>query len=453
VRRLAVFTTHTPVPAGHDEFPEDMAEAYLGWMREALGLSLDEFMALGDTREEAAGEVVQGIAEAAAEDGLLRMNVEDAVEDEFEVAPEPTPPHPPAPRMLGVTPLSIRMARSTNGVSAKHGEVSRAMWQGLFPERAGDVPIHHVTNGVHARSWISPLLWDLYDRHLGADWPSRVRDRDFWDRVGEIPNAELWAVHQILKERLVSYARHRTAQTMVARGDSPELVAEAYELFDPRALTIGFARRFAGYKRGDLLFHDADRLAELLGDPERPVQVLFAGKAHPNDGEGKGIMRRVVELAREPRFAKWIVFLEDYDINIARHLVRGVDVWLNNPRRPLEASGTSGQKVAVNGGLNLSVLDGWWLEGYDGANGWAIGGTEAGLAHDEEDRRDAASLYELLAGEVLPLYYDREGGVPHGWVEMMKRSIKTLTPVYNTDRMVAEYAERFYAGQEVGSLR
>jgi starch phosphorylase len=357
--------------------------------------------------------------------------------------------------MLGVTPLSIRMCRATNGVSAKHGEVSRAMWRGLFPDRAlGEVPIDHVTNGVHARSWIAPLLWVLYDRHFGPDWPERLADRAFWSRVHEIPDEQLWSVHQILKERLVTYARHRTAQIMVARGDSPEAVAEAYELFDPRALTIGFARRFAGYKRGDLLFYDTERLAELLGDTERPVQILFAGKAHPNDGEGKYVLRRVVELARDPRFARWVVFLEDYDINIARQLVRGVDVWLNNPRRPLEASGTSGEKVAVNGGLNLSVLDGWWCEGYDGTNGWAIGGTESGLAHDVEDQHDAESLYDLLAERVVPLYYDRgEDGVPRGWVAMMKRAIETLTPVYNTDRMVAEYAERFYMSEEAFAPR
>jgi len=347
-----------------------------------------------------------------------------------------------------MTPLSIRMTRSANGVSAKHGAVSRAMWSALFPGASVDeVPIGHVTNGVHARTWIAPLLASLYDRHLGDDWSERICDAALWQRVGDIPDDELWSAHQILKERLVAYTRHRMAQSMIARGDHPDAVAGAYDLFDPRALTIGFARRFARYKRGDLIFHDLDRLAELLGDAERPVQILFAGKAHPNDGMGKDTLRNVVRLARDPRFARWIVFLEDYDINVARHLVRGVDVWLNNPRRPQEASGTSGEKAALNGGLNLSVLDGWWCEGYAPGNGWAIGGTEEGLFWREEDRQDAESLYSLLENDVVPLFYDRPAGLPRGWIAMMKRSIESLTPRFNTDRMVAEYAERIYSGE------
>ena len=356
----------------------------------------------------------------------------------------------PGDPAFGVTPLAIRMCRLTNGVSAKHGEVSREMWRGLFPGRlVTEIPIRHVTNGVHARTWIAPSLSSLYDRYLGEDWPLRITEPALWEGVHKIPNEELWAVHQALKERLVAYSRHRIAQARVARGDAPDRVSMAYELLDPRALTLGFARRFAAYKRGDLLFHDPDRLAALFGNPERPVQILFAGKSHPADGEGKHILRKVIEWAHDPRFARWVGFLEDYDINVARHLVRGVDVWVNNPRRPLEASGTSGEKVAFNGGLNLSVLDGWWCEGFTGDNGWAIGGSEVGLPYHEEDRADADSLYATLAESIIPLYYDRaDDGVPQAWVEMMKRSIRTLCPRYNTDRMVAEYVEDFYFSED-----
>jgi starch phosphorylase len=344
-----------------------------------------------------------------------------------------------------MTPLAIRMSRATNGVSRTHGDVSRAMWRALFPRcDVEDVPITHVTNGVHARTWVAPLLASLYARYLGEDWADHVSDQELWRGVRDIPDDVLWAAHQVLKDRLVAYARHRTAQVMVAQGIAPDLVSGAYELLDRRALTIGFARRFASYKRGDLIFTDPDRLARLLGDVDRPVQFLFAGKSHPNDGMGKDILRNVVRMARDPRFARWVVFLEDYDINVARHLVHGVDVWLNTPRRPQEASGTSGEKVALNGGLNMSVLDGWWCEGYDGTNGWAIGGTEPWLFWKEEDRQDAESLYALLERDVVPLYFDRENGVPRGWVRMMKRSIETLAPTFNTDRMVMEYATRMY---------
>ena len=409
VKQSAVFTTHTPVEAGHDEFDEHMTAEYLGWLRDGLGLSQDALMDLG--------------ADRAAGTGV----------------------HSNAPRKFGLTPLAIRLSRNVNAVSAKHGEVSRSMWHRLFPALSvAEVPIEHVTNGIHARSWIAPLLWALFDRYLGEEWCDRISDRELWTRIHDVPDQELWEIHQILKERLVSYVRHRTAQTAVARGEAADAVEAAYGLFEPNALTIGFARRFASYKRGDLVFFDPDRLEALLSDPERPVQLIFAGKSHPNDGMGRDIVRNVVRFASEPRFRRWIVFLEDYDINVARHLVRGVDVWLNNPRRGLEASGTSGEKVALNGGLNLSVLDGWWSEGYTGDNGWAIGGTEEGLHYLEEDRRDADSLYDLLASEVIPLFYDRADGLPKAWIRTMKRSIETIAPIYNTDRMVAEYASRFY---------
>jgi starch phosphorylase len=449
VRRRAVFTTHTPVPAGNDEFSFEMMDHYFGEYWPQLGLSREEFLSLGSEVESLSDAIADAVAELRKNGPFdeYRQGLLQAMP--LHLAEVDVPPFSPR-HVFGVTPLAIRMCRATNGVSLKHGEVSRAMWHQLFPDRsASEVPIRSVTNGIHLRTWISPMMWVLFDRYFGEDWTSRISEASLWERLAEIPDAELWRVHQLLKDRLVSYSRHRLAQVRLARGDSPERVAGSYDLLDPRALTIGFARRFAAYKRGDLLFHDPERLAPIFADPDRPVQILFAGKAHPNDLEGKQVLRRVVEWAQEPRFKRWIVFLEDYDLNIARHLVRGVDVWLNNPRRPLEASGTSGQKVAVNGGINLSVLDGWWCEGFTGDNGWPVGGTLAGLPPADEDELDAASLYDTLTTRIIPLFFDRgDDGVPHGWVAMMKRSIQTLAPMFNTDRMVSEYAMNFYVAED-----
>lgn len=446
VRDLCVFTTHTPVPAGHDEFPTSMTEQYLGWMRRELNLSLDEFMRLASEANPVDGDANQ-TTESPLLTASMAANADGAPSHASAVALVAEPPAPAVDhRKFGVTPLALRLARSANGVSRKHGEVSREMWQKMYPKRAADeVPIDFITNGVHAGTWIAPLLWVLYDRHFGDDWPRQMRHESLWERIDEIPDDELWRVHCVLRERLVAYARHHVARGLTARNAPESEVDAAHKLFDPSALTIGFARRFAGYKRGDLLFYDLERLATLIEDAKRPIQVMFAGKAHPADEEGKKILRNVVEFTRDPRFARWIVFLEDYDLNIGRHLVHGVDIWLNNPRRPLEASGTSGEKVALNGGLNLSVLDGWWIEGYDGTNGWAIGDDDDGQPHQIEDRRDAESVYALLEDECIPMFYDRGAdGVPHRWVAMMKRSLKTLTPKFNTDRMLVEYAEKFY---------
>jgi starch phosphorylase len=322
------------------------------------------------------------------------------------------------------------MCRSTNGVSRKHGEVSRALWQKLFPGKTvTDVPITHVTNGVHVPTWSSPLLRWLFEKYMGDDWEAKLLDQSAWnDAVARISDEDLWFVHSQLKERLVAFVQTRAPQTTL----------------NPSALTIGFARRVAGYKRWALLLTDRQRLLRLMSNEERPVQFIFAGKAHPQDEGSKKVLQLLAQWKNDPAVNRRAVFLEDYDQEIARQLVQSVDVWLNVPRRPQEASGTSGEKVAINGGLNLSILDGWWMEGYDGTNGFAIGnGTDAGDV-DQIDAADAESLYRVLEQEVVPLYYNREQGLPRQWIAMMKSAIRTLAPQFNSNRMVEEYARRIY---------
>ena len=403
VRQQCVFTTHTPVAAGNDEFDATVVSNAFGqdYIRE-LGLTLDEFLALG--------------------------RVEPTNKEE----------------RFGLTPLAIRMCRSTNGVSQKHGEVSRALWQKVWPgKQLHDIPITHVTNGVHAPTWVSPLLRDLYERFVATDWEILLRDRSLWELgIAQLPSEELWKTHLLLKQRLVAFISYRLSQAKQLAGS--ENLAER---FDPDALTIGFARRVAGYKRWNLLLTDVARLARLMNNEKRPVQFVFAGKAHPQDEGSKKILQQLNQWQYGPSARERAVFLEDYDQEIARQLVHSVDVWLNVPRRPLEASGTSGEKVAMNGGLNLSILDGWWLEAYDGTNGFAIGSNidvEQGV---DVDLADAESLYRVLEEEVVPIYYEREAdGLPHKWITMMKRAIQTLGPQYNSDRMVDEYARKIYTG-------
>ena len=406
VREHCVFTTHTPVAAGNDEFEIDLLTRSFGPSFETeLGLSHEEFVALGRT--------------------------------------DPTN----AREAFGLTPLAIRMCRSTNGVSRKHGEVSRALWQKLWPQDTVDqIPITYVTNGVHAPTWIAPLLRSLFEKHLGGDWQSTSRDRMAWARaVGQIPDEELWTAHLLLKDRLVAFIRQRSLVARVSRGESAESAAAARDMFEPGALTIGFARRVAGYKRWNLLLKDPERLRRIINNPDRPVQFVFAGKAHPQDQEAKLILQEVAQWESSAGVGNRSVFLQNYDHEIARQLVQSVDVWLNVPRRPLEASGTSGEKVAMNGGLNLSVLDGWWLEGYDGTNGFAVGNEIPALAATDIDASDAESLYRVLEQQVVPLYYDRDGdALPRKWIAMMKNSIATLIPEFNSDRMVDEYARRIY---------
>jgi starch phosphorylase len=407
VRQQCVFTTHTPVAAGNDEFDAMLVMSAFGkeYLQE-LGLTQEEFLALG--------------------------RVESTNKTE----------------RYGLTPLAIRMCRSTNGVSLKHGEVSRSLWQKLWPDKKlEDIPITHITNGVHAPTWVSPLLRYLFEKYIGADWEKKLREQDVWnDAVTRISDEELWIAHSLLKERLIAFVRHRTTQSRLAAGEKADYIEAAKTMFDHEALTIGFARRVAGYKRWNLLLSDQERLLRLINNEERPVQFVFAGKAHPQDEGSKLVLQKLAQWKYDTAVRHRAVFLEDYDQEIARQLVQSVDVWLNVPRRPMEASGTSGEKVAMNGGLNLSILDGWWLEGYDGNNGFAIGNGTDTTAVAAIDALDAESLYRTLEQDVVPLYYNRDGsGLPRQWIAMMKRAIQTLAPKYNSNRMVEDYVRRIYS--------
>jgi starch phosphorylase len=342
--------------------------------------------------------------------------------------------------------LALKLSRRANAVSALHGQVSRAMWTSLFPGVAEErVPIGHITNGVHVRTWLAPQMQQLYDRHLGHDWPSRCAEPGCWEAIENVDDGELWETHQTLKTRLINFARRRAAQSAERRGEPEVFVEQQRSALNLDALTIGFARRFATYKRANLILQDLERIVSLINDPQVPIQFVFAGKAHPRDRPGKDILQRIVGLMRDPRFAGKVLFVEDYDINVGRHLVQGVDVWLNTPRRPLEASGTSGQKVVLNGGLNLSILDGWWAEAYDGLNGFAVGAGETHTSIETHDRRDGEALLRVLREEVIPLYYDRDrDGVPRRWIARMKRTIRTLGWRFSADRMVTDYVLKAY---------
>lgn len=400
VRAATIFTTHTPVPAGIDRFPRPLMEKYFtGWCEE-VGIPFERLMALGH----APGE---------PEDAPFNMAV-----------------------------LGLRLAGRANGVSRLHGSVSRLMFSGLWPGvPVEEVPISAITNGVHPPTWVAPEMTDLLDRYVLPEWQEAGPDR--WARIADAPDEDIWRVREQCRQRLVAYVRARLRAAEVARGGAEAAWVDA--VFDPRALTIGFARRFASYKRATLLLSDPDRLRRLLLDPDRPVQLVFAGKAHPADEAGKEMIRQIVQFARRPDVRHRVVFLEDYDIATARALYQGCDLWLNHPRRPLEACGTSGQKAALNGALNCSVLDGWWDEMYDGENGWAIPSAEH---HDDLDRRDeveATSLFELLEREVVPLFFERdETGVPRRWVQRIRHSLATLGPKVSASRMLQEYVERLY---------
>ena len=407
MRRVAsqvVFTTHTPVPAGHDRFDADLVEEHLGPIRDALGLPRDSFLTLG------------------------RVNPYDHREG------------------FCMTVLALKSCHRANAVSSLHGQVSRAMWMPLFPGvRAEQIPIGHVTNGVHVNTWLAPQMRLVYDRYLGANWLERSGDPVLWDAIEEIDDGELWETHQALKASLIEVTRQRLVLQAERQGESAALVGQLRRVLSRDALTIGFARRFATYKRANLLMQDLESLASLLNHPQMPVQLIFAGKAHPLDGPGKAVLQEVARLTRDPRFLGKIVFIEDYDINVGRHLVQGVDVWLNNPRRPLEACGTSGEKVVMNGGLNLSVLDGWWAEAYDGQNGFAIGRGETHSNTHAHDARDADALARVLLNEVVPLYYDRDrDGLPREWIARMKRAIRTLGWRFSAHRMVMDYVMKAY---------
>ena len=406
VRRVApqvVFTTHTPVPAGHDRFSPHLIEEHLGPLREAMGLGHDDFMAWG------------------------RVYPHD-FDEEF-----------------CMTVLALKLSRRANAVSSIHGRVSRAMWTPLFPSSGDQVPIGHITNGVHVSTWLAPQMRQVYDRHFGPDWPRRCGEPGFWEAIEDVDDGELWETHQTLKVQLIGVARRRAALDAERRGEPADAVARLKQALSFDALTIGFARRFATYKRANLMLQDMEAIVSLLNHPQMPIQIVFAGKAHPHDRPAKQMLQDVAKLMRDPRFASKVLFLEDYDMTLGRDLVQGVDVWLNTPRRPLEASGTSGQKIVLNGGLNLSVLDGWWAEAYDGSNGFAIGAGETHSSTGIHDARDAEALVRVLRDEVVPSYYDRDrDGVPRTWIARMKRAIRTLGWRFSADRMVMDYVLQCY---------
>lgn len=406
VRRDCVFTTHTPVPAGNDSFTESQMTAYFEPYWKALGLEKSAFLGIG------------------------RRNPEDAMEN------------------FGMTPLAIRMSRSVNGVSRRHGEVCRDMWAPLFADaEATRRAITHVTNGVHHSTWVAPALREMFARHLAPDWEARVDDAEMWRKIDSIPDDELWDAHCRLRRYLVAIVRQRSRRSRLDAGEPAEFVAATTTLLDPDVLTLGFARRVATYKRWDLLLSDPERLISILNRADQPVQLVLAGKAHPRDNEAKRILQQIFAWKYEPRVIGRVAFVENYDQYLGRKLVQGVDVWLNVPRPPQEASGTSGQKAAMNGVINCSILDGWWIEGHSPRNGWAVGSPNGDRTTEEEDAADARSLYDLIEHEIAPLFYDRdESGVPRGWVARMKASIRTLSPAFNTHRMVAEYVNRIYAG-------
>jgi starch phosphorylase len=331
-------------------------------------------------------------------------------------------------------------------VSSLHGEVSRAMWKVLYPGRSEEaVPIGHITNGVHVPSWLAPQMCRLYDRHLGVGWQSQSGSAKTWEDIEKVDDGELWETHLSLKSQLLDFVRQRAYEQAKRRGEPDEILYRLTKVLSPDALTIGFARRFATYKRANLLLADMQRLSLMVNDPKRPVQFLFAGKAHPHDEPGKAVLQQIAQLMRNSEFGEKFVFVEDYDINVGRHLVQGVDVWLNNPRRPLEASGTSGQKVVLNGGLNLSVLDGWWAEAYDGLNGFSIGKGRTHSSMEVHDNRDGEDLYRAMKDELIPLYYQRDrDGLPREWIKRMKRTIRTLGWRFNADRMVMDYTMKCY---------
>jgi glycogen phosphorylase len=404
VRASNVFTTHTPVPAGNDHFHPDLVRTYLTPKADEIGIGIDRLMELG------------------------RMDPSDKSET------------------FCMTVLALRLSRFSNGVSELHGSVSRHMWQGVWPGVPDkEIPISHVTNGIHTRSWLCSEIARLYDRYLGPRWHEEPTNRTLWDRVDLIPDGELWRAHERMRERLVGFVRRRLRRQMKARGANQTWIKQASDVLDPEALTIGFARRFATYKRAALILKDTERLSRILNNPERPVQLIFAGKAHPKDHPGKEVIRQLVHLAQQDEFRNRIVFVEDYNIEVGRYLVQGVDVWLNNPRRPLEASGTSGMKVPPNGGINLSILDGWWVEGYHQDNGWAIGGGEDFDDQAYQDEVESTDLLDLLENEIVPTFYDRgNDDIPHEWAQIMKNSMRTVNAEFNTNRMVEEYAQRFY---------
>ncbi len=404
----SVFTTHTPVPAGNDRFDRSLMEKYFHHYVQEIGISFDEFMALG------------------------RENPKDHKET------------------FCMTVLALKLSCKANGVSELHSEVSRDMWKKVWPDLPlREIPITHITNGVHVPSWISIELSALYDRYLGLQWSEDPDQTKIWENVDNIPESELWRTHSRCREALVAFVRRKVRLQLLQKEAHKSEVKQADTLLDPKALTIGFARRFATYKRGDLLFSDPERLAKILNNEKFPVQIVFAGKAHPLDNQGKEIIRRIISFTKEKRFQGKIIFLEDYNMNIARFMVQGVDIWLNNPLPPLEACGTSGMKAAMNGAMNLSILDGWWCEGYKGDNGWSIGRGEKFEDRAYQDEVESRNIYNILEQEAVPLFYERGfDNIPRKWVSMMKNCLRTVCPNFNSHRMAQDYTRLFYLPSE-----
>ena len=399
-----VFTTHTPVPAGNDEFPLWLIEKYLGAIIPQLKLTRDQFFDIARHQH--------------GHNETFSMGI-----------------------------LALKSSNGRNGVSELHGDVSRKMWHFLWEDKKEeDVPIDFVTNGVHTANWLARRLKNLFNKYLGADWYDHLDEPGFWSKVDEIPDDELWEVRLHLKRKLSFYLRERVRERWTVGGFHPVQVVSSGVMINPYALTIGFARRFATYKRASLVMRDVDRLLEIVNRPNMPVQIIFAGKAHPADEPGKQLIQQVYRTVKRAETGGRIVFIEDYEMNLARYLVQGVDVWMNTPRRPYEASGTSGMKAALNGALNFSVLDGWWREAYNGKNGWSIGEDKEYESNDAQDAQDAESLYNTLEKEIIPLYYDRDPKeISHEWVARIKDNLKTNIPQFSTRRMVKQYVEKFYS--------
>ena len=404
VRSSTVFTTHTPVPAGNDAFSFELIDKFFWHWWGRLGIDRERFI--------------------------------DFARQELDWGPQ-----------YSMTVLALRLSGYHNGVSEIHGRVSREMWQFLWPDTpAYEVPIGHITNGVHTGTWLPSEIRSLYDAYLPANWMESVEQPEVWRGIERIPDAEMWEVHRARKDKLIRHIRQRVRRQYLRHGEGARRVRSVDGLFNPDALTIGFARRFATYKRATLLFRDVARIRKILSNPDRPVQIVFAGKAHPADDPGKALIQRIHEMSREPEFEGKIVFVEDYDMNLARDLISGADVWLNTPRRPREASGTSGQKAALCGVPSFSVLDGWWAEGYDGENGWVIGEDRPYKDTHTQDEADADSLYHTLEDEIIPLFYDRDAqGVPAGWVRQMKNAVQTCGPAFSMQRMLIDYVEQYYS--------
>jgi glycogen phosphorylase len=404
IRQTTIFTTHTPVPAGHDAFPFQLVEKHLAGCWGTLGANRDRFLALG-----------------AYDNG--------------------------GGTLFNMTALALRSAGEINAVSQLHGEVTREMWGPMWPGVApADRPVGFITNGVHVPTWLAGELASLFDAYLGPGWMERHDDPALWDAVLSIPDEELWHVRQSLRRYLFAFVRERARQRWMEEHVGIPRVVAAGTLLEPEALTIGFARRFAGYKRPELVFHDPDRLAKILNAAGRPVQIIFAGKSHPADDIGKHHLQRVYKRALDPQFGGRVAFVDDYDLHVAHFMVQGCDVWLNNPRKPLEASGTSGMKAALNGVPHLSIGDGWWAEGFTGSNGWTIDGGVSGNDYDAADAADANALYKLLEEDVVPAFYDRDASnVPHRWIATVKEAIRTVGPRFSARRMVKQYVEKMYA--------